>query len=129
VPHSPQEFYQEMALTAKKILGNSGEKQAAKFLKKQGYKILEKNFRCPFGEIDIIAKRDDTVAFVEVKTRTSDLFGQPMEAVQSDRRKRYIRSAKYYFAGKELDVIVRFDIIEVTPQSINHIENAFEARW
>jgi putative endonuclease len=118
-----------MALTARKILGNAGEAQAAKFLKKQGYKILERNFKCPFGEVDIIAKKDDVVAFVEVKTRTTDRFGQPMEAVQQDRRSRYVRSAKYYFADRDIEVIVRFDIIEVTPQGINHIENAFTSRW
>lgn len=106
-------------------LGKEGEKIARSYLKKSGWKILEKNYKTPFGEIDIIAKKDDIVAFIEVKTRLSDIFGLPSEAVTAQRKLRYIRGANYYFAGKIIDCTVRFDIIEVFRKQLNHIENAF----
>lgn len=110
---------------AKKKLGGKGERLAAKYLKRQGYKILEKNYCTPFCEVDIIAKRRDTVCFCEVKTRLSDGFGAPREAVNASKQKLYIRAAHYYFKNREPDSTVRFDIIEVYRGEINHIENAF----
>lgn len=109
----------------KRRLGFFGESKAVKYLKKCGYKILKRNFKCPFGEVDIIAEKDGTVAFVEVKTRTSDTFGAPNEAVGYGRQKRYKNCARFYFAHKTPDCTVRFDIIEVTKEGVNHIENAF----
>lgn len=110
-------------------LGAYGEVLAAEYLKKHGYEILKRNFKCPFGEVDIIARLDDIVAFVEVKTRTSDYFGLPNEAVDKKRQQRYKNCVKYYFSGREIDVTVRFDIIEVFVAAggtdVNHIENAF----
>ena len=64
-----------------KNIGDMGEKKAVKFLKKKGYRILETNFKTKFGEIDIIAKKEGCICFVEVKTRSSDNFGEPREAV------------------------------------------------
>ncbi len=109
----------------KRILGFKGESKAAHYLKKNGYEILERNYKCPFGEIDIIAGKDDVIAFVEVKTRTGDSFGAPNEAVDERRRQRYVRSAKFYFSGREIDCVVRFDVIEVYKGEINHIVSAF----
>lgn len=114
-----------MALTQRQLLGNRGENRACSYLKKQGYKILERNYKTPFGEVDIIAERDEVVAFIEVKTRSSDRFGQPSEAVNKDRQRRYIESANYYFVNRAPDVTVRFDIIEIYKDEINHIINAF----
>ncbi len=111
----------------KRRLGLFGESRAAKFLEKSGYTVLHRNFKCPFGEIDIIAQKDDTVCFVEVKTRSSDYFGAPNQAVDKTRQKRYINSARYYFTNREINCTVRFDIIEVTKDGVNHIENAFTA--
>lgn len=110
---------------AKKKLGGRGERLAAHYLKKQGYKILEKNYRTPFCEVDIIAKRGDVLSFCEVKTRLSDSFGAPREAVNTAKQKLYIRAAHYYFKNQEPDCTVRFDVIEVLGGEINHIENAF----
>lgn len=109
----------------KRRLGFFGESKAARYLKRSGYKILERNFRCPFGEVDIIAKMGDVTAFIEVKTRTSDNYGAPNEAVDGRRRQRYKNCVRFYFSGREIDCTVRFDIIEVTKAGINHIENAF----
>ncbi len=110
-----------------KKLGIKGEKKARRYLKLRFWKILEKNFKCPFGEVDIIAKRGRVVAFVEVKTRLSDKFGMPSEAVNAEKRRRYVMCAKYYFSGKTIDCTVRFDIIEVFKGKINYFANAFEA--
>lgn len=112
---------------AKRRFGFSGERKAAKFLKKNGYKILARNFRCPFGEVDIIASSGDIVAFIEVKARSGHSFGQPNEAVRADRQRRYINCARFYFSGRTMDCVVRFDIIEILNGKINHIENAFTA--
>ena len=106
-------------------LGKQGESQAQKYLKKSGWTILETNWRNPFGEVDIIAKKDDIIAFIEVKTRLSDAYGTPSEAVQKTRKLKYIRGANYYFCNKNIDCTVRFDIIEIYKGQLNHIENAF----
>ena len=112
-------------MAVKRILGFRGEERAARYLKRRGYKIIERNFRCPFGEVDIIAEKGDVVAFIEVKTRSNDNFGAPNEAVNGGRMRRYKNSARYYFTDRSMDCVVRFDIIEVTKEGINHIENAF----
>lgn len=109
----------------KRRLGFFGEGRAVRYLKKNGYKIVARNYRTPFGEVDIVASKGDCLAFVEVKARSGDLFGRPNEAVRRDRQRRYIDSARYFFTGREVDCVVRFDIIEVMGKKINHIENAF----
>ncbi len=125
MPHSSQEFYREMALDERQVLGRKGEKTAAKYLKRNGWKILERNYVSPVGEVDIIARKDETIAFVEVKTRLSDIFGTPSERVTADKIRRYRMGANFYFAEREVNCIVRFDIIEVYKKTVNHIENAF----
>lgn len=109
-----------------KRLGKKGENKTARYLKRRGYKILERNYRSPFGEVDIIAKKGDIVAFVEVKTRLSDSFGAPADSVRSDRKLRYVRAAKAYAANLP-DCIVRFDVAEVFKTGINYLDNAFDA--
>lgn len=114
--------------TEKQIEGRKGERAAAKYLKKNGYKILKRNWKSPFGEVDIVASNKKYLAFVEVKTRTCDAFGEPQEAVGSTRQKRYRNAAKYYLLKNPQEIMILFDIIEVFPNEkwrINHIENAF----
>lgn len=129
MPDSPPFFHKKMAVKNEekhnKRLGREGETQARRYLKRKGWKIVEKNYKTPFGEIDIIAKKGDVYAFVEVKTRLSDIFGLPSEAVTEARKLRYIRGANYFFANRIIDKTVRFDIVEVFRGQINHIENAF----
>lgn len=129
MPRPPQEFYEKMAVELSdgenKKLGRKGESLAVKYLKRNGYKILKRNYVNPFGEVDIIAQKGNTVAFIEVKTRLSDVFGAPSEAVNYKRKQRYIAAAKYFFYERDIDCTVRFDIIEVYRGKINHIENAF----
>ena len=109
---------------ARKRLGADGEELAAKYLKKHGWTILERGYVTPYCEVDIIARRKDILSFCEVKTRNTDTFGRPSEAVDKKKRERYIRAAKSYTRGKE-DFTVRFDIIEIYRGEINFIENAF----
>ncbi len=109
-----------------KNLGKKGEKQAVNLLKKQKYKILDKNFTCTFGECDIIAVKDGTIVFAEVKTRYSTSYGSASEAVTKTKQKKYYNIASYYLKLHSLfDCAVRFDVIEVYKDSINHIEGAF----
>lgn len=108
-------------------LGKKGEETARRYLKKHGWKILEKNWENPFGEVDIIARKGDVYAFIEVKTRLSDNYGLPSEAVTNARKRKYIAGANYYFLNKNIVHTVRFDIIEIFKGELNHIENAFYA--
>ncbi|MGN0804392.1 MAG: YraN family protein [Candidatus Coproplasma sp.] len=113
---------------ANRRLGFWGERKAVKYLKKKGYKIVERNFKCKTGEVDIIALDGEYMAFIEVKTRSNDNFGAPNEAVDRERKQRYKNTAKLYMyinGIRQEDYIVRFDVIEVTKEGINHIENAF----
>lgn len=111
----------------KKLLGLKGENQAVKFLKKAGYKILERNFKTRVGEIDVIAKDKDFIVFVEVKTRTGEVFGTPAEAVNRKKREKYFKVAQEYLIKNyaAIDVLSRFDVVEVEEGKINHIINAF----
>lgn len=110
----------------KKLLGRVGENKACAFLKKQGIKIIERNYKNAFGEIDVIAKDKEYIVFIEVKTRTSDVYGAPSEAVDTRKRGKYLRIAQGYLASKDLnDSPVRFDVIEVENDAINHIKDAF----
>ena len=111
-------------------LGDVGEDLAAAALKKQGYKILARNYVTPLGEIDLIAQKGRTVVVVEVKTRKSLRFGSPQESVSLTKQKRLRRLADYYLKDKRLTgVPVRFDVVAVTlagdePQ-VEIIPNAF----
>jgi putative endonuclease len=96
-------------------LGDHGEDLAAAALKKQGYKILERNYVTPLGEIDLIARQGKTVVVVEVKTRKSSRFGSPQEAVSATKQQRLRRLADYYLKAKRLaGVQVRFDVVAIT---------------
>ncbi|PQJ68837.1 YraN family protein [Polaribacter butkevichii] len=110
-------------------LGKEGEKLAIDFLLKNGYKILETNYRYLKAEVDIIAKKDNTLAVVEVKTRSTDYFGNPQDFVNPKKIKLLLSAIDYYVVDKDLDVDVRFDIIAIIYQKketkIEHLEDAF----
>lgn len=112
-------------------LGQAGETAAATYLTCQGYKILERNFRTKFGEIDLIARCGQTVVFVEVKTRRNTNYAQPGEHVTKHKQRKLLKTARYYLHCTNQDnVAARFDVIEVlaTPLTLkicNHIVNAF----
>lgn len=119
MPRSPQDLH-------KKLLGKKGEALACKYLKKQRYKILHTNYKTSAGEADIVCRDGDEIVFVEVKTRTSDAFGTPAEAVTAKKRERYIRIAQCYWKKTEKEPNARFDVIEVWADGkIEHLKNAF----
>ena len=84
---------------SRRELGDSGEKLACGALKKKGYRILEKNYRCRYGEIDIIAKHKGSLVFIEVRSKTGDSFGSPEESVTSQKKQRLISTAMDYLNG------------------------------
>jgi len=113
--------------------GLSGEDSACAYLEAHGYKILKRNYRCYSGEIDIIASKDNVLSFVEVKTRSSTLYGLPREAVTYGKQRKIRRAAENYLAmTKRLNNMppLSFDVIEVirtggTIKSINHLKSCF----
>jgi len=113
-------------------VGSYGEEIAASYLKKQGYRILEQNYRKRYGEIDIIAEDGEDIVFVEVKTRKSDLFGSPFEAVDTRKQHRMSRVALAYLHSRKMsDRSARFDVVAVMVRagmslSVEVIRNAFE---
>lgn len=112
----------------KRAAGSAGEAAACGALKNTGMTILERNFRRPTGEIDIIAKDKRTIVFVEVKARSSLKFGRPAEAVDKAKQLHILRTAMIYLAEKGLDdAPVRFDVVEVLPDGIRHLRAAFDA--
>lgn len=116
----------------KRLMGAWGEQQAADYLRRRGYRILGLNYRCRFGEIDIIAGRRDLVVFAEVKLRRDDAFAQAREFVTRAKQERILTTAQLWLSENACDLQPRFDVIEVYaprgaegPVSFNHIENAF----
>ena len=108
-----------------KLIGNDGENQAKKYLKKIGYKIVRQNFFSRFGEIDIIATDKNCTVFVEVKKRKSDLFDGGAAYVDKRKQRKIIKTAESYVIKNKLDGEMRFDVIEINGDEINHIKNAF----
>jgi len=117
-----------------KELGRKGEEVALRFLKKNGYKIIEKNYVCKMGEMDIIAREKDTLVFVEVKTRTSMVFGPPQLAVNSTKQMQLSKVALYFLKEKRLEEVkARFDVIAVLlrpkGEQIELIKDAFDLKY
>jgi len=116
---------------ARLTLGAWGEERAADYLSRQGMEIIERNYRTPVGEIDIIAQHKSWLVFIEVKTRRSILFGTPQEAVGPRKQRQIIRTAHWYLQNnKKPKLQPRFDVIAILCQSgaevqITHIQDAF----
>ncbi len=104
------------------------ENLVAEYLKTQGYEILEKNYRCRIGEIDLIAKEGETLVFVEVKYRRNDKMGDPKEAVDQKKQKKISMTASYYLMREcgRMDIPCRFDVAAVLGEQIEVVKNAFE---
>ena len=116
---------------AKQVLGREGERVAEQFLKKKGFKLVERNYRCAAGELDLIVLDKRVVVFVEVKTRTGHGFGSPLEAVAYHKQQKMIQAAQYFLSEKGLHQRdARFDVVGVSWPGrvpvVEHIENAFE---
>ena len=115
----------------KKLLGRIGENSAFAYLKKKGYKIIEKNYTTKIGEVDLIALYGDLLVFVEVKTRSSVASGRPADAVDFNKQRKYVLLATQYLQAHEKyrDSAVRFDVVEVLVENADNnirlIKNAF----
>lgn len=110
----------------KKDIGNLGENIAENYLIDRGYIILDRNYRCKTGEIDIIAKDGNYISFIEVKTRYGTLYGTPGESVNYLKQYRIYKTAQMYIFKKRLNKFnFRFDVIEVI---LNHINNDFSIK-
>ena len=116
---------------AKQVLGREGERVAEQFLKQKGFKIVERNYRCAAGELDLIVLDKRVVVFVEVKTRTGLGFGTPLEAVAYHKQQKMIQAAQFFLSEKGLHQRdARFDVVGVSwpgrAPVVEHIENAFD---
>ena len=110
-------------------LGEKGEQLAVEFLQKNNFKILERNWRFKKAEVDIIALKNDILAVIEVKTRSSNYFGNPQDFVNQKKIQLLVEAINEYVISKGLDVEVRFDIIAILKNkhnfNIEHLEDAF----
>ena len=109
-------------------IGFEGENIACNYLESAGCEILDRNFICNFGEIDIVAKENEEIVFIEVKTRTNKKYGNPSDAVDLNKINYIIKTAKYYIYINHLEKeFIRFDIIEIyihnDKTEINQIKN------
>ena len=111
------------------ILGKEGEELAVQFLQRLGYVIISTNWNEHKFEIDIIAEDNNEIVFVEVKTRSTDFFGNPEEAVSISKQKHLIEGADFYINKNEIDLECRFDVVAIvlndTTSEIKHIKSAF----
>lgn len=113
--------------------GRLGESFAAKHLRKHGYRVLVRNYLCPWGELDLVCRHEKTLVVVEVKTRSADSWGTPAEAVTPKKQRRIIRTTYHYLSELALrpPPPVRFDIVEVfwdgkRPSTCHVLRDAFE---
>lgn len=115
---------------AKKALGREGERLAEHYLVKKGYRLVERNYRCAGGEVDLILLDRRVIVFVEVKTRTDHDFGTPLEAVEPRKQRRMIFAAQYFLHQKQLyERDARFDVVGISwpggEPVLDHVQNAF----
>lgn len=114
------------------LKGRRGEEAAAEFLIRKGMKIIDRNFRCPVGEIDIIAMDAAVVVFVEVRSRTGSRFGGPEESIDAPKRRKIVQTAQWYLKKRGLgDSPARIDVVAIRwrgdEPEVNWIVNAFGA--
>ena len=118
-------------MNERKRAGDRGEAEVARYLRKKGSTLLASQWRCRFGELDLVAKnKKGVICFVEVKLRSPDAIALPREFVDEHKKERLRRAAASYLARYELDAPARFDVAEVTDSggklNITYLENAFE---
>jgi putative endonuclease len=121
-------------MNQRQAFGKAGEALALRYLKKKGYKVLEQNYTCPLGEIDIIARDKKTIVFVEVKTRRSMSYGSARLAITPHKQRKISMAALYYLkSNHQMDRDARFDVVTVQStsgtQEIDLIQNAFDLAY
>lgn len=119
-------------LNKQQLLGQKGEELATHYLQDKGYKILAQNYRCIFGELDIVAMQRSVLVFIEVKTRSSNNFGSAASAVNYRKQQQISRAAQHYLTENSYnDCDARFDVVAITRGTkdqfeVDHIVDAFE---
>jgi putative endonuclease len=112
--------------------GKNAEEFAAQFLRQKGYEIVEKNFKNRIGEIDLIARNNGYLVFIEVKARQTDDFGGPASAMTPSKQRKLMQMAKAYMVYKNIETDARFDVVlihgSMNAPSVELIQNAFEMR-
>lgn len=117
--------------TQKQVLGREGEQIAERYLRKKGYRVVERNYRCPVGELDLIFLDRRVIVFVEVKTRLDERFGGPVESVNPRKQRKMIKTALFFLSEHKLHHReARFDVVGISfagrEPVVEHIQNAFE---
>jgi len=115
----------------RQLLGKEGERVAEQYLRKKGYRVVERNYRCSAGEVDLIVLDRRVIVFVEVKTRTDHRFGTPLEAVELRKQHKMIQAAQFFLSQKKLHQRdARFDVVGISwpggEPLVEHVQNAFE---
>lgn len=119
-------------MSGRKAAGDRGEAEVARYLRKKGYTLLASQWRCRFGELDLVARdRRGTVCFVEVKLRSTGSIGLPREFVDARKQERLRTAAAAYLSTHNIDAPARFDVAEVYAENddtlrVEYLENAFE---
>jgi putative endonuclease len=115
----------------RQIFGEEGERIAERYLSGKGYRVVERNYRCPLGEVDLILLDRRVIVFVEVKTRRHNRFGIPLESVHPRKQRKMIKTALWFLSQHNLhNRDARFDVVGIAfggkEPVVEHIENAFE---
>ena len=119
-------------MSGRKAAGDRGEAEVARYLRKKGYTLLASQWRCRFGELDLVARdKRGTVCFVEVKLRSAGAIGLPREFVDARKQERLRTAAAAYLSAHDIDAPARFDVAEVYAENdgalrVEYLENAFE---
>lgn len=109
-----------------RALGAEAEARAAELLQRKGYRVVDRNWTCRGGEIDLVCDDGGTLVFVEVRARKDDRHGTPLETVVDLKRRRLIRAAELYLTAKQLhDRACRFDVVAIAGATVEHVEDAF----
>ncbi len=123
-----------MDISDRKGLGDAGEQAAVGFLEKSGYQVVARNFRCPYGEVDVVAEQGELLCFVEVRTRSTAAWGDPSHTVSFAKQRKVAKAALHYLmqhGAQGKDRMVRFDVISVVGRgrsaAVEHIPDAFDA--
>jgi putative endonuclease len=123
---------EQQRATERRRYGNEAEETAVRYLEGQGYRVLARNYTCRWGELDIVAERGEVVAFVEVRMRSTAVWGDPSLTVSRAKQRRVVKTALYFLMAYNIrERMVRFDVVSVVGRgpdaSVEHLPDAFDA--
>jgi putative endonuclease len=111
-----------------RAVGDQAERRAAAFLERHGFRILERNYVCKGGEIDLVCDDAGTLVFVEVRARASDRYGGAAATVRHDKQRHVVHAARHYLVARKVgDVACRFDVVAIEGDHVEHYKDAFDA--